>query len=394
MPSIHEWVACKTNDGKLLPIDLCNHYRSIKGLPNLVDPPNVKDRPKAKAIPSTNASVHPKSGPGTELKKILDDLGFKMKSSCQCNARQLQMNTWGAKGCQEHREEILAWLKDAATTVHTLEKVTAVWYALKHKILFNPLNPYESILDLAISRANKMSALKWSYGVTTVPSRIDTALPVTLQSLQSAGFDSPRLFVDNCFDPKPFERFHLELTTHWPKLQVNGNWVLSILELYVRQPEADRYVIFQDDLVTYHNLREYLEQIPYPENGYCNLYTAIPNERYAQGHKGWFRTRLNSEQLQAGLGAVALMFSREALKCLFDTRHMLDKFHGPDPMRRVKCVDGGIVTAMNKVGWYEYCHMPTLTYHIGDESVCGNDKHPKPQTFRGEHFNALEFLQK
>lgn len=52
-------------------------------------------------------------GPGTELKKLLS-WWFLPDASCDCDARALQMNTWGAAGCRQHLERIVDWLLEAA----------------------------------------------------------------------------------------------------------------------------------------------------------------------------------------------------------------------------------------------------------------------------------------
>jgi hypothetical protein len=97
----------------------------------------------------------------------------------------------------------------------------------------------------------------WAYGVTTVPSRRNDLLPETLCSLCEAGFDAPRLFVDGDNDPKGWEReFGLETTCRYPTIRTHGNWILALSELFIREPHAERYALFQDDLITYRNLRD------------------------------------------------------------------------------------------------------------------------------------------
>ena len=125
-----------------------------------------------------------------------------------------------------------------------------------------------------------MRRIQWSYGVTTVPSRMCDLLPQTLKSLELAGFPNPRLFVDNC-TLNQAEAYVVEypacpLTTHVPpSLSIVGSWILAVWELYLRNPEATHYGIFQDDLVAYRNLRTYLERCEFPEKGYWNLYKKI-----------------------------------------------------------------------------------------------------------------------
>lgn len=226
----------------------------------------------------------------------------------------------------------------------------------------------------------------WAYGVTTVPSRKETLLPRTLASLATAGFDRPRLFVDGCDELQNWRRqFGLEVTCRYPKTNVAVNWILALSELVQREPNADRFAIFQDDFVTYRNLRAYLEQCQYPDKGYLNLITQYENEDIARKHKGWFVAS------QFGRGAVALVFSREAAAVLLSERGFVER--SQDVKRGCVQIDGGILYAMQKQGWKEYCHSPTLVQHTGrDASTLGHRIGPV-KSFRGEDYDALDFLR-
>jgi|SRR5579885_30144 hypothetical protein len=229
--------------------------------------------------------------------------------------------------------------------------------------------------------------MQWSYGITTVPSRKDDLFPRTLTSLARAGFDKPWIFVDDCSSRSVTEdyRYELEVTNHWPKIRTAANWTLALAEIYLRQPTAERYAIFQDDLVTYRNLREYLERTPYPKGGYFNLYTFPANEKLAQGRVGWY------ESNQRGRGAVALVFDRAGVLTLLGSNHLWDR--AADPDRGWRSIDGGIVTAFNLAGGKEYVHSPSLVQHVGLTSSMGNRPHPQAPNFRGEGYDALRFLQ-
>jgi hypothetical protein len=236
--------------------------------------------------------------------------------------------------------------------------------------------------------------MRWAYGVTTVPERKSTLLPRTLRSLRLGGWDSPRLFVDNCPAARANEyvtQFGLEVTSRWPHIRTFANYMLALGELYLRDPLADRYAMFQDDLVCYRNLRQYLERW-YPERGYLNCLTFPSNESYAKG-PGWFESRpLNSgpSGWQTGRGAVALVFSNEAVRVLLSHTHIIERPR--DAHAGWKRVDGGIVTAMNKAGWREWVHMPSLVQHIGAHSTMGNKPHPPSDTFMGEEVDAMQLL--
>ncbi len=251
--------------------------------------------------------------------------------------------------------------------------------------------------------------MKWSYGVTTVwrrppggattPERRNVLLPRTLASLAKAGFDRPRLFVDGAdhSDVAVYREMFpgLEITSRWPALRVYGNWVLSLAELYVREPTAERFVIFQDDLVACVNLRQYLEQRPCPEKGYMNLYTFQANEPIIRGKPiGWHEAGLvmPGQPGQTGRGALGLVFSRAAVLDLFIQKNIVER-----PMEVFKGwrnVDGAVVNALNAADWREFVHNPSLVQHTGTVSTIRDHVHRQAESFRGENWDALELLSK
>lgn len=245
--------------------------------------------------------------------------------------------------------------------------------------------------------------IRWAYGVTTVPARKADLLPATLESLAAAGFDRPRLFVDGTRDGREWERtFGLEVTTRWPAAKAVGNWILSAWELYVRERGAERFAIFQDDLVTYKNLRGYLERVPYPERAYLNLYSFRDNEAVIRGQPTGFHEAAllgdgavyHGKKQQCGRGAVALVFSRDALAALFSSAVFVAK---PQAATRSEIrLDGCIVEAMNQLGWREFIHNPSLVQHAGDVSTIRGVEAPPHRhalSFRRDSFDALELLE-
>jgi len=143
--------------------------------------------------------------------------------------------------------------------------------------------------------------------------------------------------------------------------------------------------MFQDDFVTYRNLRAYLDSCSYPAKGYWNLYTFPHNQGRCKGKPGWFL----SDQL--GKGAVAIVFNNEAARLLLGHQRMIDRILNPD--RGWQFIDGGIVEAMKQAGWSEYVHNPSLVQHTGDVSTMNKKRHAKAISFRGEDFNAEEMIQ-
>lgn len=240
----------------------------------------------------------------------------------------------------------------------------------------------------------------WSYGITTVPERRHTTLPRTLHSLALAGFPSPHLFIDggNELEVQSDGAALLTRTVRIPRTTIFLNWYLGLAELYGRNPNAHRYAMFQDDFVTYRNLRQYLEKVPYPEKGYLNLYTAFNSNEPVIRNKpvGWYEASLLNpgEPWQTGRGAIALVFSNDAVRTLLTAPSFINKPQAADKVIATRKLDGGIVTAMNMAGYREYIHNPSLVQHTGDISTWKDPGNPHPHalSFRGEDFDALSLL--
>jgi hypothetical protein len=307
----------------------------------------------------------------------------------ECSDHKVHRNPRGCTTCialQENNPEAAERLKAQGQAGQSQAQATS-------RIDANPPN---------LPRKRK-AAKKWAYGITTVPMRLQTTFPLTLASLSAAGFDTPRLFVDGAQTGQTdrvnpansreiidadYRKFGLEVTTHYPKIRAYGNWILALGELYLRNPNMDRYAIFQDDVIAYRNLRAYLDSCDYPDNGYWNLYsypppkgTALPNSR------GWHLSN------QKGKGALGLVFSLQAVRTLLLHQHLVDRAR--DPNDGWKKIDGGVVDAMLKAGGREYVHNPSLVQHIGSFSSLHNRPTPhKPApTFLGESYDALALLE-
>ena len=231
----------------------------------------------------------------------------------------------------------------------------------------------------------------WAYGVTTCSQRLTTQLPRTLASLAAAGFDRPRLFLDGQ-GVMPQAAAGLPCTVRDAPVGPFGNWILAAWEIYLRQPKADMYALFQDDVMLCRNVRQYLERRQHPAGGYLNLFTFASNEHKIFGRpQGWHR----SDQL--GKGALALVFDHQTLITLFNQKHMVDKAQLPNRRYRgpgVNNVDGAVQHALViQARMTEYVHQPSLVQHTGDRGTLGNPRHPQARTFPGEGFDALTLLK-
>lgn len=238
--------------------------------------------------------------------------------------------------------------------------------------------------------------MKWAVGVTTVPERICMMLPRTIDSLRRGGFESPRLFVDGAKDIREYEHFGLECTLRWPRIRAWGNWWLAFNELFIRQPHADRYALFQDDILTVRNLRQYLEATEYPHRAYLNC--AIYPQNHEPGRKGWYKAPSGKNGWR-GFGAQGLIFDRQAMFTLIGEK--LDDFtHKPTAIptqqapggKAYESIDGAVVSKLETFGIMEHVHGPSLITHIGDVSAIGHSRQPDIVGFPGEDFDAMMLL--
>lgn len=210
-------------------------------------------------------------------------------------------------------------------------------------------------------------SISWSCGVSSHPSRAQDLLPRTLNSLSGGGFIDPVVRVDTS------------------RLGAFGNFVLLVWEVYVRHPSADFYALFQDDLVSYRNLRTYLEAtLPrLPATDYFNCYTWPCNVR---GQSGW------SLSDQWGRGAVALVFPNPALRFLLGAGPLIERPR--NTQFGTKGVDRAVMESFKEDGRREWVHVPSLVQHTGVISTAGNKLScSESPVFNGEDFDAMELLR-
>lgn len=270
--------------------------------------------------------------------------------------------------------------------------------------------------------------MKWAYGVTTVPSRRNELLTNTLAHLKKSGFDKPRLFVDGSDDSTSWsDEFGLDITIRDKVIRTFGNWYLALHELFIREPHADRYAIFQDDISCGVNLREYLEhtiknqevltksrqssvsrvgtntqlrarlvhtvqkKVASSNNFYWNLYNVPANESLAPRDMsgtsvGWY------ESNQRGKGALGLIFNPDGVLALLTHVHMLTRQMDE---KGWKSIDGGIAETMRKSGFKELVHNPSLVQHQGHiSSMYFPDERRLRQAnnYRGDNYDYLLLL--
>lgn len=201
----------------------------------------------------------------------------------------------------------------------------------------------------------------WSVGVVTAPRR-EATLEWCLESIVRAGWERPHLFVDGLVRI-PERHAHLAVTWRecpsgaWP------NYYLALSELIQRDPEADAYVLFQDDAVLYDrgHLREYLESVLWPgsQRGLVSLYCS---QAYNSTQPGW-----HQPAQQWVWGALGFVFPRElAREFVTDPTVCAHRWNGPRDGRAM--VDVLIGDWARERGYSISCPNPSLIQHVGNTS--------------------------
>lgn len=167
----------------------------------------------------------------------------------------------------------------------------------------------------------------------------------------------------------------------------------------MRNPLAERYTIFQDDVVAVTNLRQYLESSKssfgpkrFPNKGYLNLYTFPPERQLApptEDYVGWYKSN------QLGKSACGLVFDRNGVQTILKSRHVV--LHPTtSEKRRHRSIDGVVCKAMEEAGYTEYVHSPSLLQHCGYPSSIDSPRAEKPHAqataFPGQEFDAMSWV--
>ncbi len=201
---------------------------------------------------------------------------------------------------------------------------------------------------------------EWAVAVTTAPRRQAT-LDRCLDSLVATGWLTPRIVADG--DVTVSDNWnHLPITERSPQIGAWPSYYLTLIELMMRQPRADAYMIVQDDVVMFQHpgLRAYLESILWPDRrpGIVSLFCS---RAYSQPNPGW-------HQLEKNLvwGGQALIFSQEAaIHLVSDLQVVRHRFQGD---RGLTNIDGLIGAWAFDTDTPVFVSSPSLSQHIGHVS--------------------------
>ena len=238
------------------------------------------------------------------------------------------------------------------------------------------------------ARLQRKRVATWALGVTSAPRSLPT-LDRCLRSLAAAGWELPRLFVEpGTVVPDGFA--HLPISRRSETLGEWPNWFLSLAELVHRSPDADAYMMVQDDTIFCRNTRAFLEAElwPGPRVGIVSVYCPEP---YTQADDGWALIDTGHGMF----GALTCIFPNAAARALLaDPRVVNQRQRGA--FKGLVDTDGVLGRWANRAGMPVFCHSPSLAQHIGETSTVWQDAENSGVrhsiNFLGEDFDALRLL--
>lgn len=234
------------------------------------------------------------------------------------------------------------------------------WTELRRKELMD-----EAIQRLATvpgdpSAAGSYSKILWAVGMLTAPRKNET-LTKSLTSLKQAGFEDVQLFAEpGVVVPDVFQ--HLPITRNGRSLGVFGNTMAALSSLYLSQPTATAYALFQDDITVAAGLKAWCEDEFWPSG--CGLVSLFTIREQIEETPGW---QIARRGFYRTYGAMGFVFRRDVLlEFLSDHRvwsHRLTRAHGSDAAI-------GEWAARSGHGIAHYS--PSLIQHRGKTSTIGH----------------------
>ncbi|HUT94804.1 MAG TPA: glycosyltransferase [Thermoguttaceae bacterium] len=241
-----------------------------------------------------------------------------------------------------------------------------------------PALPTAEAAPLPDQSGGRGRGLAWAVGVLTAP-RGRPTLHRTLNSLQEAGFPSVHVFAEpGSWIPQEFRK--LPVTTHGQELGNLGNFFTSLVALYMMNPRADCYALFQDDVEAARGLRRWCDCEFWPEDaGLVSLFTSRVYSDDAAGWRvlklGFFRT----------YGAQALVFRRDVLEQFLTDgasfRYRKMQADGDDAVVGEWATRAGIGIAY---------HTPSLVQHVGTAAAISGPGHG---VGRASHADAVDSVE-
>jgi len=221
-------------------------------------------------------------------------------------------------------------------------------------------------------------------GITSAPRKSPT-LERCVESCVSAGFN-PTVFAEHGTDISGVE---CATVTRSTVLGCWKNWMQSLRDILLNNPDSNAIAIFQDDAIFCVNTRRFLEYDLWPDEncGAVSIYNCNKHDYEKTNKRGCFS--VNSKYL---LGAVAVIFPRHVAEEIAK----VDEWNGRNGLKpRNDAVDTFIGLQLHRLGLDAYYYKPSLAQHIAEFSTInhgGPRGARRSATFPGENVSAFEAM--
>ena len=237
--------------------------------------------------------------------------------------------------------------------------------------------------------------LKWAVGVVTSPRKTGYYLDQTLRSLKNAGFDDMVIFAEpNSIIPETFEGHVVSRRKQYGDWT---NWASGLYELFLSEPDAEYYLMVEDDCLWCKNTKSYLDySLPkLPKFAYASLYT--PKDYHYPNMRGFHNVYRGRDTWST----VTVVISRDSVSDFLGhpktMSHRTDFYGSKHENSSKDCV---LASWAGQKYLPIYFHSPSLAEHIGVHStlVWSEDhdydetNYPQSKDFLGEQKDVSEWV--
>jgi len=228
------------------------------------------------------------------------------------------------------------------------------------------IEPDYKILKAPPRKGDKVE--KWAVGMTVAP-RTNPCYEYSLHTIKQAGWDSGLIFSEPGHTVRP--------DPNWPtvyrqaKLGIFPNFYLGLLELFLRNIDADAFMMVQDDMLFPKGLRSYLESFLWPSDDphLVHLF-AVDSVDDDHNKNEWRSTTMFNG------GPNVLIFSHEMMQKVVSQVDIMIRFYAHSKhVRKSSFDDLGIFYWMAEKGYKVYYPRPALVDHIGLHSSHWSHQH-------------------
>lgn len=222
--------------------------------------------------------------------------------------------------------------------------------------------------------------MKWSVGVITCPRKNGFFLDKTIRSINNAGWDDSLITI--FAEPKSVTPDFFKGNVVERKKQYGDwtNWATGLFELLLSEPEADYFLMSEDDVVYNRDSKRYLE-LSFPHLGtFGSLSLYTPSRYHKKKFRGWHDECCGMETwstvtvIMSKKGVIDFFSFKDTIKHRFE-----DIFKNPniqwgvktDPRNSVKDAVLGHWAYTHQLPMYY--HTPALAQHIGVNSTITDD---------------------